>query len=58
VTNGGRVLCVTGLGTSVTAAQKKAYDVVEQIRWDGVYYRRDIGYQAVAREMRTVNVKS
>jgi phosphoribosylamine--glycine ligase len=53
VTNGGRVLCVTALGTSVTAAQKMAYDIVARIRWDGAYYRRDIGYQAVAREMRT-----
>ena len=50
VTNGGRVLCVTALGTSVTAARKKAYDIVARIHWDGVYYRRDIGYQAVARE--------
>jgi phosphoribosylamine--glycine ligase len=50
VTNGGRVLCVTALGTSVTAAQKRAYDIVARIRWDGVYYRKDIGYQAVARE--------
>jgi phosphoribosylamine---glycine ligase len=54
VTNGGRVLCVTALGTSVTAAQKKAYEIVARIRWDGVYYRRDIGYQAVARERGTV----
>ncbi len=51
VTNGGRVLCVTALGTSVRAAQKRAYDIVARIHWDGVYYRRDIGYQAVAREM-------
>jgi len=51
VTNGGRVLCVTALGPSVTAAQKRAYEIVSRIRWDGAYYRRDIGYQAVAREM-------
>jgi phosphoribosylamine--glycine ligase len=54
VTNGGRVLCVTALGATVTEAQKRAYDVVARIRWDGAYYRRDIGYQAVAREMGTV----
>jgi phosphoribosylamine--glycine ligase len=54
VTNGGRVLCVTALGTSVMAAQKRAYDIVSRISWNGAYYRRDIGYQAVAREMRTV----
>jgi phosphoribosylamine--glycine ligase len=50
VTSGGRVLCVTALGHSVGDAQKKAYDMVEKIRWDGVYYRTDIGYRAVARE--------
>jgi phosphoribosylamine--glycine ligase len=50
VTSGGRVLCVTALGDSVGDAQKKAYDMVGKIRWDGVYYRTDIGYRAVARE--------
>jgi phosphoribosylamine--glycine ligase len=50
VTSGGRVLCVTALGDSVANAQKKAYDMVGKIRWDGVYYRTDIGYRAVARE--------
>jgi len=50
VTSGGRVLCVTALGDSVGDAQKKAYDMVEKIRWDGVYYRTDIGYRAIARE--------
>ena len=50
LTNGGRVLCVTALGDSVTQAQKKAYACVQQISWDKVYYRTDIGYRAVARE--------
>jgi len=50
VTNGGRVLCVTALGTSVSAAQQRAYQGVQDISWDGVYYRTDIGYRAVARE--------
>ncbi len=50
VTSGGRVLCVTALGDSVGDAQKKAYDMVEKIQWDNVYYRTDIGYRAVARE--------
>jgi phosphoribosylamine--glycine ligase len=50
VTSGGRVLCVTALGDSVGDAQKKAYDMVEKIRWNNVYYRTDIGYRAVARE--------
>jgi phosphoribosylamine--glycine ligase len=50
VTNGGRVLCVTALGDTVVEAQKKAYKMVKQIKWDNVYYRNDIGYRAVARE--------
>jgi len=50
VTSGGRVLCVTALGDSVGDAQKRAYGMVEKIRWDNVYYRTDIGYRAVARE--------
>ena len=50
VTSGGRVLCAVGLGNSVSAAQQKAYEVVNQIHWDGVFYRNDIGYRAIARE--------
>lgn len=50
VTNGGRVLCVTGLGESVHAAQARAYEIARQINWKDVYYRRDIGYRAIARE--------
>ncbi|MBN2063071.1 MAG: phosphoribosylamine--glycine ligase [Deltaproteobacteria bacterium] len=50
VTNGGRVLCVTALGGSVSQAQKNAYDNVRKIIWDNVYYRTDIGYRAIARE--------
>lgn len=50
VTNGGRVLCVTALGATVSGAQRRAYDVVERIHWDNVHYRRDIGYRAIARE--------
>jgi len=49
-TNGGRVLCVVGLGDSVTAAQARAYEGVKQISWDNVYYRDDIGHRAIARE--------
>ena len=49
-TNGGRVLCAVGLGDTVTSAQQRAYQLVEQISWDKVYYRTDIGYRAVARE--------
>jgi phosphoribosylamine--glycine ligase len=50
VTRGGRVLCVVGSGETVQAAQAEAYRVAGQIRWDGVHYRRDIGYRAVQRE--------
>lgn len=50
LTAGGRVLCATALGQNVTAAQRAAYQLVDQIRWDGVFSRRDIGYRAVARE--------
>jgi phosphoribosylamine--glycine ligase len=50
VTNGGRVLCAVALGDSVAAAQKQAYQLVDQIHWNGMYSRRDIGYRAIARE--------
>jgi len=50
VTNGGRVLCVVALGNSVQEAQSKAYKIVTQIQWPDVYYRKDIGYRAIARE--------
>jgi len=50
VTAGGRVLCAVALGDSVADAQAKAYELVDQISWDNMYCRRDIGYRAVARE--------
>lgn len=50
VTNGGRVLCAVGLGNNVTEAQANAYQLVQAIHWDKVYYRTDIGHRAVARE--------
>lgn len=50
VTSGGRVLCATALGKTVSEAQKKAYDLARTIQWNGVYYRKDIGYRAVERE--------
>lgn len=50
VTSGGRVLCVVGLGDTVTAAAARAYDAVDEISWDNAYYRRDIGHRAIARE--------
>ncbi|MES9938890.1 MAG: phosphoribosylamine--glycine ligase, partial [Sedimenticola sp.] len=50
VTSGGRVLCATALGATVSEAQNNAYLLTEQIQWNGVYYRTDIGYRAIARE--------
>ncbi|MBD9485517.1 phosphoribosylamine--glycine ligase [Pseudomonas sp. PDM14] len=50
VTAGGRVLCATAIGNSVSDAQQQAYRLAEQIRWNGSFYRNDIGYRAIARE--------
>ncbi|MGS0682422.1 phosphoribosylamine--glycine ligase [Shewanella sp. 125m-7] len=50
VTNGGRVLCATALGNTVTEAQQDAYNLVNTIHWDDVYFRTDIAYRAIARE--------
>ena len=50
VTSGGRVLCATALGNSVTEAQQQAYQLVKAIDWEEVYYRNDIAYRAMARE--------
>jgi phosphoribosylamine--glycine ligase len=47
VTSGGRVLCVVGLGDSVKLAQKQAYESVEKIHFDGMQYRRDIGWRGL-----------
>ncbi len=49
VTAGGRVLCVTALGENVKLAQRRAYEALAQISWDGMQYRKDIGHRAVAR---------
>ncbi len=50
VTAGGRVLCVTGLGESVTQAQAQAYKSLNEINYEGMFYRKDIGYRAIKRE--------
>lgn len=50
VTSGGRVLCATALGNTVTEAQQRAYQLAKKIQWDGVFYRNDIAYRAIARE--------
>ena len=50
VTSGGRVLCATAMGDSVSQAQQQAYALAKQIDWNGCFYRNDIGYRAIARE--------
>jgi phosphoribosylamine---glycine ligase len=49
VTAGGRVLCVTALGDTVKSAQKRAYEIVDGIRFAGMQCRRDIGHRAIKR---------
>lgn len=48
-TAGGRVLCVVGLGDSVKTAQKHAYEAIDNIHFDGMQFRRDIGWRALKR---------
>ncbi|WLF85015.1 phosphoribosylamine--glycine ligase [Moraxella sp. ZY210820] len=50
VTNGGRVLCVTALGDTVAKAQSKALELCQKVSFEGMQYRKDIGYRAIARE--------
>jgi phosphoribosylamine--glycine ligase len=38
---------VTALGDSVKMAQQRAYHALERIRFDGMQFRRDIGYRAI-----------
>ena len=47
VSNGGRVLCVVALASTVRKAQQLAYERVHQIDWPGAYYRDDIGFKAI-----------
>jgi phosphoribosylamine--glycine ligase len=52
VTNGGRVLGVTALGNGIQEAIQRAYEAASKISWEGAYYRKDIGYKALARNGR------
>jgi len=52
VTNGGRVLCAVSLGDTVADAQAGAYEVVNTLSWNNVYFRTDIGHRAIAREQK------
>jgi len=48
-TNGGRVLGVAGLGSDIKSAKLKAYEAAGKIKFDGIYYRKDIGNKAIRR---------
>jgi|TARA_B110000967_G_scaffold33688_1_gene32387 phosphoribosylamine--glycine ligase len=50
VTAGGRVLCATSLGSTVSEAQSRAYKMIASVNWENMYYRTDIGYRAIARQ--------
>jgi phosphoribosylamine---glycine ligase len=47
--SGGRVLCATGMGTTVAEARQAAYALADTVHWPGALYRRDIGYRAIER---------
>jgi len=47
VSDGGRVLCATALGSSIQEVQKRAYELVDRVDWHGSYYRTDIGFKAL-----------
>ena len=49
--NGGRVLCVTALGSTVQSAQEKAYNAASKVTYKDSFYRKDIGYRAIEREV-------
>jgi phosphoribosylamine---glycine ligase len=49
VTSGGRVLGVTALGATLAQAKTKAYEAVGKVRFEGCYFRRDIGDKGIAR---------
>ena len=46
ITSGGRVLCVTALGRTLKEAQQTAYTQMTNVQFDGMQYRKDIGYRA------------
>ena len=50
VTSGGRVLCATAMGDSVSQAQRSAYQLASVIHWDDIYFREDIAWRAIERE--------
>ena len=52
LTNGGRVLCATALGDTISDAQQQAYKLASTISWEGMFYREDIAWRAIAREQK------
>ena len=49
VTSGGRVLCATAMGSDIKEARDNAYKLAETVSWNGMFYRNDIAYRAIAR---------
>ena len=47
LSNGGRVLCATSLGKNLKDAQDKAYELVKKVKWEGSYFRTDIGFKGL-----------
>jgi phosphoribosylamine--glycine ligase len=48
ITNGGRVICVTSLHKDLGEAVRNSLEILNQIDYDGIYYRRDIGYEFIS----------
>lgn len=53
ITAGGRVLSACALGKTISEAKSKAYTLMQPISWEGMFYRKDIGYRAIVREARS-----
>ncbi len=49
ITDGGRVLCVSAMGDNLSSATEIAYELINEINWEGCYFRRDIGWRAIKR---------
>jgi len=58
LTSGGRVLCVVGLADTMRMAQKIVYDTIETIKFDGMQYRRDIGWRAIKKPLKKPPAKN
>jgi phosphoribosylamine--glycine ligase len=53
ITNGGRVLAITGIGNDIESALEKSYGGAKSVCWEGLYYRKDIGRDLMALEMKS-----